>query len=110
TRKGTFELADGGTLFLDEIGEMPYPLQAKLLSVLEDRKVKRVGGDVVRSVNLRVIAATNLDPEQAIRENRFRRDLYYRLGVIHIHLQPLRERRQDIPRLVKFFIQKFAPG
>lgn len=110
TRKGTFELADGGTLFLDEIGEMPYPLQAKLLSVLEDRKVKRVGGDVVRSVDVRIIAATNIDPEQAIRENRFRRDLYYRLGVIHIHLIPLRERRQDIHNLVKFFIRKFAPG
>jgi DNA-binding NtrC family response regulator len=110
TRKGTFELADGGTLFLDEIGEMPYPLQAKLLSALEDRKVKRVGGDVVRSVNVRIIAATNLDPEQAIREHRFRRDLYYRLGVIHIHLIPLRERRQDINYLVGFFIRKFAPG
>ena len=110
TRKGTFELADGGTLFLDEIGEMPYALQAKLLSVLDDRKVKRVGGDVVRSVSVRILAATNIDAEQAIRENRFRRDLYYRLGVIHIHLVPLRERRQDIPILADYFIQKFAPG
>jgi DNA-binding NtrC family response regulator len=110
TRKGTFELADGGTLFLDEIGEMPVALQAKLLSVLEDQKVKRVGGDIVRSVDVRIIAATNLDPKRAIEEGQFRRDLYYRLGVIHIHLRPLRERRQDIPQLTRFFIQKFAPG
>ena len=110
TRKGTVELADGGTLFLDEIGEMPVPLQAKLLSVLEDQKVKRVGGDIVRSVDVRVIAATNLALDRAIEEGRFRRDLYYRLGVIHVHLRPLRERRQDIPRLAEFFAHKFAPG
>jgi DNA-binding NtrC family response regulator len=110
TRKGTFELAEGGTLFLDEIGEMPIALQAKLLSVLEDKKLKRVGGDIVRSVDVRIIAATNLDPERAIEERRFRRDLYYRLGVIHIHLKPLKERRQDIPELARFFTQKFAPG
>jgi DNA-binding NtrC family response regulator len=110
TRKGTVELADGGTLFLDEIGEMPVPLQAKLLSVLEDQKVKRLGGDIVRSVDVRIIAATNLDTQRAIQEGRFRRDLYYRLGVIHIHLKPLKERPQDIPQLSGFFAHKFAPG
>ncbi|HEY6329601.1 MAG TPA: sigma-54 dependent transcriptional regulator [Blastocatellia bacterium] len=110
TRKGTVELADGGALFLDEIGEMPVALQAKLLSVLEDQKVKRVGGDIVRSVDVRVITATNLDVERAIREGRFRSDLYYRLGVIHIHLRPLKERPQDIPQLSRFFARKFAPG
>jgi DNA-binding NtrC family response regulator len=110
TRKGTFELADDGTLFLDEIGEMPHALQSKLLSVLEDRKVKRVGGEVVRSVNVRIIAATNLETEQAMQEGRFRRDLYYRLSVVHIHLKPLKERRQDIPLLCRFFVQKIAPG
>lgn len=110
TRKGTFELADEGTLFLDEIGEMPYTLQSKLLSVLEDRKVKRVGGEVVRSVNVRIIAATNLETEQAMNEGRLRRDLYYRLGVVHIHIRPLKERRGDIALLCRFFAQKIAPG
>lgn len=110
TRKGTFELADGGTLFLDEIAEMAPALQAKLLSVLEDHKVKRLGSDLVRSVDVRIIAATNANPEQAIAEGRLRSDLYYRLGVIHIRLLPLRERPQDIPLLCKHFIQKFAPA
>jgi DNA-binding NtrC family response regulator len=110
TRKGTFELADDGTLFLDEIGEMAHALQSKLLSVLEDRKVKRVGGEVVRSVNVRIIAATNLETEHAMQEGRFRRDLYYRLSAVHIHLKPLKERRQDIPLLCRFFAQKIAPG
>jgi len=110
TRKGTFELADDGTLFLDEIGEMPHALQSKLLGVLEDRRVKRVGGEVVRFVNVRIIAATNLETERAMREGRFRRDLYYRLGVIHIHISPLKERRKDIALLCRFFAQKIAPG
>lgn len=110
TRKGTFELADDGTLFLDEIGDMPHALQSKLLSVLEDRRVKRVGGEVVRSVNVRIIAATNLETEQAMQEGRFRRDLYYRLSVVHIHLKPLRERPQDIALLCRFFAQRIAPG
>lgn len=110
TRKGIFEIADGGTLFLDEIGEMPFALQAKLLSVLEDGKVRRIGGDATRSVNVRIIAATNAEMEQAISEKRFRSDLFYRLSVIRIHLRPLRERKQDIPALCRMFISKFAPG
>lgn len=108
-KKGTFELADGGTLFLDEIGEMPFALQAKLLSVLEDQKIKRVGGELIRSINIRILAATNVDAELAINQHRLRRDLYYRLGVIRIHLPTLRERIQDIPALCQFFILKLAP-
>lgn len=110
TRKGIFEIADGGTLFLDEIGEMPFPLQAKLLSVLEDGTVRRIGGDATRSVNVRVIAATNAAIDEAISEKRFRSDLFYRLSVIRIHLRPLRARKQDIPALCQLFVSKFAPG
>lgn len=110
SKKGTFELADGGTLFLDEIGEMPFNLQSKLLSALEERKIKRLGGEFVRSINIRIIAATNVDPEVAINQNRLRRDLYYRLGVIRIHLPTLRERIQDISTLCRFFILKLARG
>lgn len=110
TRKGTFELADGGTLLLDEIGEMPISLQAKLLSALEDRRIKRVGGTTERAVNVRVIAATNAEPERAIQEGRFRSDLFYRLSVIRIRIAPLRERRDDIPVLCRHFVEQFAPG
>jgi DNA-binding NtrC family response regulator len=110
TRKGTFELADGGTLLLDEIGEMPFSLQAKLLSALEDRVIRRVGSTTERAVNVRVIAATNAAPESAIQNGLFRRDLFYRLSVIRIHLAPLRERKSDIPFLADHFIEHFAPG
>jgi DNA-binding NtrC family response regulator len=110
TRKGTFELADGGTLLLDEIGEMPIALQAKLLSALEERRIKRIGGHTEREVNVRVIAATNAEPERSIKDGSFRRDLFYRLSVIRIHLLPLRERRGDIPYLCRHFIEQFAPG
>ncbi|MBX7169868.1 MAG: sigma-54 dependent transcriptional regulator [Pyrinomonadaceae bacterium] len=101
TRKGLFELADGGTLFLDEIGEMPPALQAKFLSALEDRQIRRVGGDKARSVNVRIIAATNAEPEKAIANKTFRSDLFYRLSLIRIHLPPLRERKEDIPELCR---------
>lgn len=110
TRKGIFELADGGTLFLDEIGEMPSALQAKLLSALEDRQIRRVGGEKARNINVRIIAATNAEPEKAIAEKNFRSDLFYRLSVIRIHLPPLRERREDIEVLCDSFIEQYAPN
>src|SRR5213075_3249561 len=95
-RIGCFELADGGTLMLDEIGEMPAPTQAKLLRVLEDHKVRRLGSKVETPVDVRVIAATNKEPEQAVAKGELREDLYFRLNVFHIHLPPLRDRREDI--------------
>ncbi len=110
TRKGLFELAEGGTLFLDEVAEMPLQLQSKLLGVLEDRSIRRIGGDVIRSVSVRVMAATNLDPAQAIDAGTFRRDLFYRLNVILIHLPPLRERLDDLAELCRHFISTLAPG
>lgn len=110
TRKGTFELADGGTLLLDEIGEMPIALQSKLLSALEEQKIRRIGGTTERTTNVRIIAATNANPERAIETKKFRSDLFYRLSVIRIHLAPLRERKSDIPILCHHFIKQFAPG
>lgn len=110
TKKGLFELAEGGTLFLDEIGEMPATLQAKLLSALEDRKIRRVGGEKERSINVRVIAATNAEPEKAIEGGKFRSDLFYRLSVIRIHIPSLRDRIEDVPELCAHFVDKFAPG
>jgi DNA-binding NtrC family response regulator len=97
-RKGVFEMADGGTLLLDELGEMPLHLQGKLLSVIEDRKVRRLGGEIEKSFNVRITASTNVDIEKAV-GNSFRKDLYYRLNIMRIHIPPLRERRQDIPPL-----------
>lgn len=105
-RKGRFELADRGTLFLDEIGEMPHPLQAKLLRVLQERSFERVGGNHSLKVDVRILAATNKDLRDEADKGAFREDLYYRLNVIHIHLPPLRERADDITRLVTFFIEK----
>ncbi|NOY64755.1 MAG: sigma-54-dependent Fis family transcriptional regulator [Nitrospirae bacterium] len=110
TRKGIFEMAEGGTLLLDEIGEMPQHLQPKLLSVLDDKKIKRLGSDYIRHVNVRIIATTNIDLENMIKDKKFRQDLYYRLSVIRIHIPPLRERRQDIPELCDYFISKLARG
>ena len=110
TRKGVFELADEGTLFLDEIGEMPVSLQAKLLGVLEERQIKRVGGEKLHSVNVRIIAATNALSDDNFPETEFRKDLYYRLSVMRIHLPPLRERAEDIPDLCHHFIEQFAPN
>jgi DNA-binding NtrC family response regulator len=104
-RIGCFELADGGTLLLDEIGEMPAPTQAKLLRVLEDRKVRRLGSKVETPVDVRVVAATNKDPEQAVSSATLRQDLYFRLNVFHIHLPPLREHKEDIPLLADYILR-----
>jgi two-component system, NtrC family, response regulator AtoC len=106
TRLGRFELAHGGTLFLDEIGEMPLALQVKLLRVLQERCFERVGGNKTIHVDVRIIAATNQNLEQAVAERRFRQDLYYRLHVIPIEVPALRERRSDIPLLVNHFIER----
>ena len=107
-RKGRFELANGGTLFLDEIGEMPAPLQAKLLRVLQERTIERVGSNTTLNIDVRILAATNRDLKDEVDNKKFREDLYYRLNVIHIHLPPLRERVDDIPALVTHFLRKNA--
>lgn len=104
-RAGCFELAQHGTLLLDEIGDMPLPTQAKLLRVLEDGKVRRLGASKEQQVDVRVVASTNQKLEQAITENKFREDLYYRLNVFHISLPPLRERKGDLPALCNALIQ-----
>jgi DNA-binding NtrC family response regulator len=107
-RLGRFELADGGTIFLDEIGEIPLSTQVKLLRVLESRSFFRVGGTQPIKVDVRVIAATNRDLKERVSLGDFRDDLYYRLNVLNIYLPPLRERREDIPLLVRRFIREFA--
>jgi transcriptional regulator with PAS, ATPase and Fis domain len=107
-KKGLFEAADGGTLFLDEIGELSPLLQAKLLRVLEDQVIRRVGGVRDMQVDVRVIAASNRDLERAVRDNQFRQDLYYRLAIIAIFIPPLRERTEDILPLVDFFIDLYS--
>ncbi len=104
-RIGCFELADGGTLLLDEIGEMPAQTQAKLLRVLEDRKVRRLGSKSETPVDVRVLAATNKDPEEAVSSGSLRRDLYFRLNVFHIHLPPLREHKDDVALLVEHMLR-----
>src|SRR6202021_38915 len=104
-RIGCFELADGGTLLLDEIGEMPAPTQAKLLRVLEDRKVRRLGSKSETPVDVPVLAATNKDPEQAVGNGQLRQDLFFRLNVFHIHLPPLRDHKDDIPLLVEYILR-----
>ena len=104
---GLFEFADHGTLFLDEIGELPMSLQAKLLRVLQEREIRRVGGKEQIPVDVRIIAATNQDLEKMIRENRFREDLFFRLNVIGVKIPPLRERRMDIPLLAQHFLDQF---
>src|SRR5579871_3214433 len=106
-KKGLFEAADGGTLFLDEIGELSPLLQAKLLRVLEDQVIRRVGGIRDMQVDVRVIAASNRDLEKAVREGEFRQDLYYRLAIIAIFIPPLRDRKEDITPLVDFFIERY---
>lgn len=103
-RKGLFEEADGGSLLLDEIGSMPFAMQAKLLDVLQEPLIRQVGSNKTKKVNVRIIAATNADLEQAIREEKFREDLFYRIKVTHIHLPPLREYPEDIPVLAHHFL------
>jgi two-component system response regulator AtoC len=105
-RKGLFLEADGGTIFLDEIGELPLPLQVKLLHVIEQKEVRPVGGEQTRSVDVRIIAATNRDLGEMVAQGKFREDLYFRLSVFHIHVPPLRERRQDLSALVEFLLQR----
>jgi two-component system response regulator PilR (NtrC family) len=107
-RTGLFESADGGTLFLDEISDMPPAMQVKMLRVLQDGRIRPVGSATEIPVNVRVIAATNSDIRKMVEDGSFRRDLYYRLSVIPLNIPPLRERREDIPRLTDFFIKKFA--
>jgi DNA-binding NtrC family response regulator len=106
--RGSFEQADGGTIFLDEIGELDLSLQPKLLRVLENREIKRVGGDRAIPVNVRVVAATNRDLRQMVNDGTFREDLYYRLGVVTVELPSLRERSEDVPLLVEHFLEDFA--
>jgi len=106
-KPGLFEEANKGTIFLDEVGEMDPAIQAKLLRVLEERKIRRVGGVKTIDIDVRVIAATNRDMMQAIREKSFREDLYYRLNVFPIHIPPLRERREDIPLLVMYYLERY---
>lgn len=106
TKKGYFELADGGTIFLDEIGETPLQTQVKLLRVLESGEFMRVGSGDLRKVDVRVIAATNRDLGKMVQNRQFRKDLYYRLKAITIHIPPLRERREDIPLLVDYFVKE----
>ena len=108
-KKGKFELADGGTIFLDEIGDISPKLQIDLLRVLQEKTFYRVGGAEELSVDVRVIAATNCDLEEAVKSGKFRDDLFYRLNVINIHIPPLRERREDIPLLVRSFIERLSP-
>lgn len=107
-KKGMFELADGGTIFLDEIGDMSIATQAKILRVLQEHEFRRVGGEVFLNTDVRVLAATNRDLKEAITENSFREDLYYRLNVIKIEVPPLRERREDIPLLSSYFFNKYS--
>ena len=107
-KRGRFELANGGTIFLDEIGEIDQNVQIKILRVLQDKRFERVGGEETLEVDVRVIAATNRDLEAEIAAGRFREDLYYRLNVVHIHVPPLRDRRDDIPLLITAFLQEFA--
>ena len=107
-KTGLCELANGGTLFLDEVGDMPLPLQVKLLRMLQEKKIMRLGGSRQIPIDVRIIAATNKDLEQAVKQGNFREDLFYRLAVIRLRLPPLRDRREDIPILAKLFVDRFT--
>lgn len=107
-KMGKFELAHGGTIFLDEVGDMSLNMQAKLLRVLQEREIERVGGTKTIKLNLRIIAATNRDLDQMMEEGTFRRDLYYRLNIIPLTIPPLRERKDDIPALSEYYLQKYS--
>lgn len=108
TKKGLFEEADGGTIFLDEIGDMPFQLQAKLLRVLQEKELRPVGGNTAKKIDVRIIAATNADLAEMVRDNRFREDLYYRLNVMPMNIPPLRERPEDIPILADYFLKNIS--
>ena len=106
-QKGRFELAHNGSIFLDEIGEINQNVQVKILRVLQEKSFERVGGESTISVDTRIIAATNKDLEKLVKEEKFREDLYYRLNVIHIHVPPLRERKEDLPLLISHYLEEF---
>ena len=105
-RRGRFEMADKGTIFLDEIGEMTVPTQTKLLRVLQERKIERIGSNLPIKVDIRIVCATNKDLQKLVEQGKFRDDLYYRLNVINIHMPPLRDRKEDVPSLVEHFLAK----
>jgi Nif-specific regulatory protein len=107
-RQGRFEMADTGTIFLDEIGDLPMPLQAKILRVIQEKKFEKVGSDITVTVNVRIIAATNKDIEQQVQKSLFREDLYYRLNVLPVYIPPLRSRPEDISELANFFLERFT--
>ncbi|MBZ0256161.1 sigma-54 dependent transcriptional regulator [bacterium] len=109
-RLGRFEQAKGGTVFIDEVGDIPMNVQVQLLRVLQEKQFERVGGNETIQTDMRIIAATNVDLNAAIKKNEFREDLFYRLGVISIEIPPLRKRREDILPLLKHFLKKYAPG
>ena len=109
SKPGKFEQADTGTVFLDEIGDVPAAIQVKLLRILQEREFERLGSNVTRHIDVRVIAATNQDLRAALEQGTFREDLYYRLNVVPLNIPPLRERKQDIPFLANHFVHKLAP-
>src|SRR5699024_10890320 len=108
TKRGRFELAHGGTLFLDELGELPFHMQVKLLRVLEEKQIYRIGSENPINIGVRIIAATNKDLMDEIEAGRFREDLFYRLNVVNIDIPPLRERKEDIPLLAEKFLLEFS--
>src|SRR6202041_2492257 len=107
-KDGLLAIAEGGTVFLDEVGELPVNLQAKLLRAIQEKEIRPVGSTKRISMNVRILAATNRDLEQAVAQGSFRRDLYFRLNVLNLRIPPLRERRQDIPLLIAYFLDRMA--